>query len=135
MVDGSDHELSYNVSQNCLRGSLGCETLLNSIWLTTKFHNHHNTNILTPMYFAYKTLFFFRNHYDNTTWCFCQFDHWCNGGQKTSFSILMLFLGSLLHRLFTWYTTHDLLPYMFLYFRTNIDEVLFQNFHFLLLYY
>merc|ERR1712109_169510 len=42
-----------------------------------------------------------RTHYDNTTWCFCQFDHWCNGGQKTSFSILMLFLGSLLHRLFT----------------------------------
>merc|ERR1711997_64438 len=41
-----------------------------------------------------------RNHYDNTTWCFCQFDHWCNGSQKANFSILMLFFGSLLQRIF-----------------------------------
>ncbi|XP_059078992.1 uncharacterized protein LOC131877370 [Tigriopus californicus] len=37
-----------------------------------------------------------RNFYDNTTWCFCDFDHWCNASNPTSKSNPVLMFGFLL---------------------------------------
>ena len=37
-----------------------------------------------------------RTHYDNTTWCFCNFDHWCNSGQNLQTTLLTLALTILL---------------------------------------
>ena len=40
-------KLSYNLSKNSFRGLFGSRILLNSIWLTMKFHNHHEADIHT----------------------------------------------------------------------------------------
>ena len=35
--------------------------------------------------------FNFRNHYDNTTFCFCDFDQFCNSVGKPTMSAMMIF--------------------------------------------
>ena len=35
-------------------------------------------------------IFPFRNYYDNTTFCFCDFDQFCNSGGKPKFSAMMV---------------------------------------------
>jgi len=36
-----------------------------------------------------------RNYYDNTTYCFCDFDHWCNSGRIYSISVVLLITTAL----------------------------------------
>jgi len=37
-----------------------------------------------------------RNYYDNTTYCFCEFDHWCNSADLARISTTFMLVLSLL---------------------------------------
>ena len=37
---------------------------------------------------------FSRTYYDNTTWCFCDFDHWCNTATNHRVSTIKIILSS-----------------------------------------
>ena len=41
----------------------------------------------------------YRQHYDNTTFCFCDFDHWCNGAQSSLIQLSCLVLALMLPNL------------------------------------
>jgi hypothetical protein len=38
----------------------------------------------------------YRNYYENTTYCFCDFDHWCNSAPRISSGPLALALSAIL---------------------------------------
>ena len=34
-----------------------------------------------------------RTYYDNTTWCFCNFDHWCNASNAPVVSLVAIVIS------------------------------------------
>eukprot|EP00096_Caligus_rogercresseyi_P009943 TRINITY_DN3489_c0_g1_i1.p1 TRINITY_DN3489_c0_g1~~TRINITY_DN3489_c0_g1_i1.p1 ORF type:complete len:110 (-),score=8.68 TRINITY_DN3489_c0_g1_i1:131-460(-) len=41
-----------------------------------------------------------RDHYQNVTWCFCDFDHWCNDARSLRNLFGLLFLSFLFCQIF-----------------------------------
>ncbi|KOX74085.1 hypothetical protein WN51_14165 [Melipona quadrifasciata] len=42
-----------------------------------------------------------RDYYDEVTWCFCYFDHRCNGTDNVAISIILLFISIAIHQFTT----------------------------------
>lgn len=65
---------------------------------TTRFPLNMSLTQLSPSHNS-----FTRNNQDNTTYCFCEFDHWCNGGLTINKPFLLAPMISLLVALFLGY--------------------------------
>ena len=72
-------------------------------------HVHRRPCFCSPILLTLAFLFFLfsmcllRNYYDNTTYCFCDFDHWCNSANQFSSGPLAIAGFILLATLLRWF--------------------------------